>query len=217
MAEDDIEKFKRLSPEERIRKLRELTQKDEEEIKKAQDIIKESESEIEEIEKEKRQIPIPQMRSVDVSTLFGRGTQEEELFKAKRFVSFRREEESGVEAAVGEPKGAKARELEEIAARERTSREAEEEARRQRQYGAQAIRYEPIGRVTERLGEIQNSLYSAETKEEKERLLGELYNIRAGTAQKLSDIQDGSYSGEASNQAVLTYKTAKQLMDKYKA
>ena len=216
MTKDDLEKVRRLSPEERIRKLREITQKDEEEIKKAQDIIKESESEIEEIEKEKRQIPIPQMRSVDVSTLFGRGTQEEEVFKAKRFVVPRREEESGVEAAVGELKGAKAKELEEIAARERTSREAEEESRRQ-QYGAQAIRYEPIGRVTERLGEIQNSLYSAETKEEKERLLGELYSIRTGTAQKLSDIQDGSYSSEASNQAVLTYKTAKQLMDKYKA
>lgn len=59
MAQDDLAGIKNLSPEERVKRLREITKKDKEEIKKAQDLIKETEIDIEEENKSKRQIPIP--------------------------------------------------------------------------------------------------------------------------------------------------------------
>ncbi len=70
VEEDDrLKELKNLSPEERIRKLKEIEEKDKEEIEKAHQLIKESEDEIE-IEEKIKQVEIPSEKKVDVSRLF---------------------------------------------------------------------------------------------------------------------------------------------------
>ena len=118
MAEEDIiEKLKKLSPKERIGKLKEIQEKNKEEIEKAQDLIKESEEQAardEEIEK----IPVPQLKAVDIGALFS--PEERELFRAKRFET----EKPKKAEETGEEKG----ELETIAERApRLPPEAEQE------------------------------------------------------------------------------------------
>ena len=89
MPKQDIEELKKLSPEERIRKLKKLQEKDKEEIEKAQNLIQESEDQLEKQEQTKK-IPIPQLKAVNIDALFS--PEEKELFKAKRFVAEKRKE-----------------------------------------------------------------------------------------------------------------------------
>ncbi len=98
MAKEDIDELKKLSVEERIQKLKELEDKKKEEIKKAHELLKTSEEELEDKEKEKQQIPIPQLKSVDVTGLFS--SEEKEIFKTKRFESSEKKEETDLEEAV---------------------------------------------------------------------------------------------------------------------
>jgi len=70
MAKDDeIEDIKKLSPEERIKRLREITKKDKEEIEKAHELIRESERELQ-IEEKVKEVRIPQDQEVDIEELF---------------------------------------------------------------------------------------------------------------------------------------------------
>lgn len=79
----DIEKIKKLSPEERIRRLKKLEEEKRKEIEEAQQLMKESAIELEREEKIKKEIPIPQVKAVDIGGLF---TQEEkQVFATKRY------------------------------------------------------------------------------------------------------------------------------------
>ena len=87
---EDIDNLKKLSPEERLKKLKEFSEKREKEIKEAQDLIKRSEDEINTRKKFEEKIPIPQLITDEGETL---GTSEErDMFKVHRFKSNRREE-----------------------------------------------------------------------------------------------------------------------------
>ena len=78
----DLSDIKKLPPEERLKKLKELEESRKKEIEEARKLAAESEHEIA-LEEIRRDIPIPQLKAVDVDMLF---TQEEkELFKSKRF------------------------------------------------------------------------------------------------------------------------------------
>jgi len=81
----DLDDLKKLSPEDRVEKLKEIEEKNKKEIEEAQKLMTESMRELESVEEMKRDIPIPQLTSVDVDTLFG--TEEKEMFKTKRFES----------------------------------------------------------------------------------------------------------------------------------
>lgn len=84
MADFNAEELKKLSPERRLMALKELEEKSRKEIEEARKLMTESQREIEVEEEHKRDMPIPQLISVDIDSLF---TQEEkEIFKAKRFV-----------------------------------------------------------------------------------------------------------------------------------
>lgn len=70
MVEDDnINNIKNLSPEERIRKLKKIEEKNKKEIEKAHKLIKESEDEIA-IEEKIKQVEIPEKKDIDVAGLF---------------------------------------------------------------------------------------------------------------------------------------------------
>lgn len=84
MADFNAEELKKLSPERRLMALKELEEKSRKEIEEARKLMTESRREIEVEEEHKRDMPIPQLTSIDIESLF---TQEEkEVFKAKRFV-----------------------------------------------------------------------------------------------------------------------------------
>ncbi|MDO8642040.1 MAG: hypothetical protein Q7R76_00410 [Candidatus Woesearchaeota archaeon] len=78
----DLSDIKKLPPEERLKKLKELETERKKEIEEARKLVAQSEHEIA-LEEIKRDIPIPQMTSVDVGMLFS--PEEKELFKSKRF------------------------------------------------------------------------------------------------------------------------------------
>jgi hypothetical protein len=224
MAED-IDELKKLSPEERIKRLKEIEKRNQEEIKKAQDLIKKSEAEIEEEENSKRKIPIPQLKSVDVSSLFGKGTQEEQMFATKRFKATTRKEEPELEEKLT-PKQTEA--LEDKIQRERTRlrEEAEQVAlyqsgmnRQQRQY--QANLTQELTETPSR--DIYNAVKSAyEEARETGYVSAEqmkLVNAAAEAAlTKMDAMVSGDYqqSKQATDALVASARMAKAMRDQYK-
>lgn len=69
VKDDKVEDIKNLSPEERIRRLRRIEERNKEEIEQAQKLIKESEEEIK-IEERLQQVEIPRNEEVNVAKLF---------------------------------------------------------------------------------------------------------------------------------------------------
>ncbi len=69
---DKLKNIEKLSPEERIKKLKEIEEKNKEEIEKAHELIKESEDEIDkdEIEEKIKQVEMPPDEEIDVAKLF---------------------------------------------------------------------------------------------------------------------------------------------------
>ncbi|MFH1182086.1 MAG: hypothetical protein V1702_03965 [Candidatus Woesearchaeota archaeon] len=79
-----MEELKTLSPEERIKRLKEIEESKKKEIEEAETLISESMREIGEA-KEKKDIPIPQMRAENISQLLT--AEEKSMFATKRFVN----------------------------------------------------------------------------------------------------------------------------------
>ena len=75
---ESVDELKRLSPQERIKRLKELEEERKKEIEQAEELIKETVREIADAE-EKKRIPIPQARATDLSAL---GTAEEKQIVA---------------------------------------------------------------------------------------------------------------------------------------
>ncbi|MBI4153341.1 hypothetical protein HY497_02360 [Candidatus Woesearchaeota archaeon] len=87
---EDIDNLKKLSPEERLKKLKDFSEKREKEIKEAQDLIKKSEDEINRKKKFEEKIPIPQLITDEGETLAT--SEEREMFKVHRFKGEKTEE-----------------------------------------------------------------------------------------------------------------------------
>ena len=77
-CEIDPEDLKKLSPEERLKKLKELEENSKREIEEARKLMAESQRELEIKEEHERDMPIPQLTSIDIDSLFGQ--EEKELF-----------------------------------------------------------------------------------------------------------------------------------------
>ncbi len=92
---DKIEDIKKLSPREKLAKLKELEKKNKQEIELARKMIEESEREVEIEEEMKEKVPIPEVKAVDIDELFS--AEAKEIFKAKRFIQERHLEEVGGE------------------------------------------------------------------------------------------------------------------------
>ena len=87
---EDIENLKKISPEERLKKLKEYSEKREKEIKEAHELIKKSEDEIDRKKKFEEKIPIPQLITDEGETLAT--GEEREMFKVHRFKGERKGE-----------------------------------------------------------------------------------------------------------------------------
>jgi len=204
--EDTLKELKKLSPKERLEKLKELQKKDREEIEKAQKLLQETEDEIGR-EKELEKIPIPQLKAVDIGALFS--PEEKELFKAKRFISEpgRTEKEDKVK------RPEERAELERIAAEAPILKQEEEAA--QAQYLNQ-LSQKPVEDIYNKVKNIYNQVKaSGEITPEQ---MNELNNISYANRRKLEDIEAGKYTEvtqEAAREMVLTEKMKNWLQNSY--
>ena len=204
MAEEEvINELKKLSPKERIKKLKELQEKDKKEIEEAQHLIRESEEQAAR-EEETEKIPIPQLKAVDIEALFS--PEEQELFKAKRFIAPK-------EKAAVEEKLPKARPLEEVAAE--APKLSFEEEKAHVDYLNQLSKA-PAAELKEKVNSIYKSVkdtgYMSSGQQE------ELNNIHYATQRKMKDIEAGKYTEvgkEVADAMVLTEKMKNWLQDSY--
>ena len=194
--EKEINDLKKLSPKERIERLKKIQEKNKEEIDKAQEMLKEAEDEAE-IEEELKDIPIPQMKAVDIGALFS--PEERELFKAKRFESGSKKEEEEEK-----PVQKKSSELEDIA--ETAPKMSMAEEQKNVEY-IQSLSKKPVEELYSRTKEIYQEFkdtgYLSRDKQE------ELNNIHYANRKKLDDIEAGKYheaSKEVANDMVLIEK-----------
>jgi len=205
MAKKDLEKLKRLSPRERIEKLKEIQEKDKKEIEKAQELIRESEEQAD-LEEQTKEIPIPQLKAVDIGALFS--PEEKDLFKAKRFISERPSKEPEAEELPPEIKA-----LEEVAAE--APRLTEEERSAQTEY-LTSLSQRPAEELHERVRNIYNSVKT--TGEITPRQQEELHNIEYAERRKMQDIEAGKYkevTRQAAQDMVITERMKNWLQDSY--
>ncbi len=178
----DIEEIKKLSPEERIKRLKKLEEEKRKEIEEAQKLLKESAVELEREEKIKKEIPIPQVKAVDVGELF---TQEEkQIFATKRYEESKlsRAEEAPEEAPAAA--GEKTLEEEVWKAQPELTREQLEE---QRQYGEKLAFEQP-----DRLYEMARGAYD-EFKETGQVDQGKMYALGVAIGRKDETSPAGEY------------------------
>lgn len=111
-AAETVQDLKKLSPDERIKRLKELEEARKREIEEAEELIKETVQELEEAE-EKKKIPIPEARATDLSTV--------QTVEGKQLVSthhFIQAPEGQPSAEPTQPQKAQGKSLEEMAGEE---------------------------------------------------------------------------------------------------
>jgi hypothetical protein len=96
----ELKNLKKLSPEERIKRLKELEDERKKEIEEAEKMIKESQDEIQHQRELKSKVPIPQVAAIDVDALFSQ--EEKEIFKVSHGEGPRRVVEEVVKKPVKE-------------------------------------------------------------------------------------------------------------------
>ncbi|MBI2136125.1 hypothetical protein HYU06_03570 [Candidatus Woesearchaeota archaeon] len=83
--EQELEDLKNLSPDERIKRLKEIQERRKKEIEEAQGLMSLTEEEIKQREREREQLPIPQLKSDTFENLLGE--TDREMFRMKRFTN----------------------------------------------------------------------------------------------------------------------------------
>jgi len=172
-----IDDLKKLSPKERIQKLKDLQDKNKQEIEQAQKMLSQAVDEAV-VEDELRDIPVPQLKVEDIDALFS--PEERELFKAKRFISDKKKEDIEEENEI---------DLEDIAAAAPPSSPAAEQ---QHIEYIQNLSKQPADALMDRASNIYEQFkeqgYLSPSQQE------EMGNIAYANQQKMQDIQTGSYS-----------------------
>lgn len=203
----ELEDIKKLRPEERIRRLKELEKKRKEEIEKAEELIRSSEHELR-VEEELRDIPIPQVKAVNIEQLFG--AEERRVFKTKRFIP-----EETIEVAPTPTEEERERSLEETVSQEApTAAEASGPV-----YGLTRER------VEENLGELYNAIREEareEMREMRERAAGGPWTeeddrqLEYRMSQVERAAQSSQYAGEEARQRFEEVKTAVDQIRSYR-
>ena len=195
---EDIKKLKGVSPKERIEKLKALQEKNKKEIEEAQELLKQAEEESN-IEDELRDIPIPQLKAVDINELFS--PEEKELFKSKRFTAEKKETKQ------------ETNELEEIAEQAQIPNKADQQQAEYIQSLSQKPAGELHGRANEIYAQFKDQGYLNPVQQE------ELSNIDYANKQKMNDIQSGKYTEVNKNiaQEMILTEKIKNAMSNYKS
>jgi hypothetical protein len=206
MAED-IKSLKKLSPQERIKKLKELQEKSKKEIEEAQKMISESEEEAVH-EETLRRIPIPQLKAVSIDELFSR--EEKELFKSYKFF------DKTLKPAVEDELETKIKKEKIKLSEEEKERIVREEQERVVQYG-RTLSKKPAealyGMAKQIRDEVEQTGYINKVQEER------LAAIEYAENKKMRDIHAGKYvpDSEAADMMIMTQRVKNQLMEKYES
>lgn len=199
----NLKEIKKLSPEERIKRLKKIEEKNKKEIDEAEKIIKDSVREIN-IKEELRDLPIPQIKAVDIESLFA--PEEKEVFATKRYkdLRVRPAEEETTEMP-----------LEETVEQEKPKITKEElEAHRQYQILANELRREPTENVVQELENIYRQARDGS------RVTGEqmrmVYVADVVARERQEEIRRGTYGRmdeEISNQLDIARKISKFIQN----
>jgi len=201
-----LNEIKKLSPEERIEKLKKIEEENKKEINEAEKIIKDSIREIN-VKEKIRDLPIPQIKAVDIESLFS--PEEKEVFAVKRYKDLvvRHVEEEKAEVP-----------LEEKVKQEKT-RATKEELAVHIQYHvlADELRREPTENVVHELENIYHQVREGTgiTGDQMTRA----YAANVVARERQEDIERGTYGRldeQVSNQLDIARQIFKSIQDKYK-
>jgi len=200
-----LNEIKKLSPEKRIEKLKKIEEENKKEINEAEKIINDSMQEID--IKKKKDLPIPQIKAVDIESLFS--PEEKEIFAVKRYKDLvvRHVEEEKAEVP-----------LEEKVKQEKT-RATKEELAVHIQYHvlADELRREPTENVVHELENIYHQVREGTgiTGDQMTRA----YAANVVARERQEDIKRGTYGRldeQVSNQLDIARQIFKSIQDKYK-
>ncbi len=207
--EENIDDIKKLSPEERIKKLKEIETKEEEHLENIRSLIKNSEGELEVKEETKKKFPIPQLRAVDTSPLFGKKTEEQRIFATHHFSGTKEKEEKddeSLENVVGQETETEERDV------GRESRENYSVQQFVPDYSGHRVRYMPLEVIQERVYNLNKSLrYDTLTGDQKEQMFDALESIAQGVTMKNTDIESGKYN--INTQTTITLSTLSRWIE----
>ena len=197
-----LNEIKKLSPEERIKKLRDVEEKNKKEIEEAEKLIKDSIREIN-VKEEIKDLPIPQIKAVDIESLFS--PEEKEVFAAKRYKNSRHVEEETTEMP-----------LEETVEQEKSDI-TEKELEAQKQYQILELRREPTENVVQEIENIYQQVRETGGVTGEQMTRAYVANVIAEERQR--EIERGTYrriSEEISNQLGITKQIFNSIQEKYK-
>ena len=202
----NLKDIKKLSPEERIKKLKKIEKENKKEIDEAEKIIKDSIREIN-VKEEIRDLPIPQIKAIDIESLFA--PEEKEVFAAKRYKDLRARHVEEETAEIP---------LEETVEKEKPEITKEElAAHTQYQILANELRREPTENVVQELENIyQQARDGGRVTGEQMRMA---YAADVVARERQRDIERGTYGRideEISNQLDIARQIFKSIQDKYK-
>ncbi len=214
MADEDL---KKLPPEERIKRLKELEQKRKKEIEDAQKQIRESEQELTERKKWKDKVPIPEATQVDSEGLSEEGKQLLKVHKGKAAPKKDAEEEKESPRPMG-----KASRLEETVTREKIDLPPQAMGM---EYGAtsapsftvayQPLRERPIAEVYQEMGSLKQAIeekgYVSRADERKAEYLSGIAEERI----KSSEQGKYSFTEETARAASLTQMLGSTIQQAY--
>lgn len=203
----DLKEIKKLSPEERIKRLKKIEEENKKEINEAEKLIKDSIREIN-IQEEIKDLPIPQIKAVDIESLFS--PEEKEVFAAKRYENIRQmpAEEETTETS-----------LEKTVEQEKPEVTKEElAAHTQYQVLANELRREPTENVMQRVEGIYNQI--RETGEITREQINEAYAAESVARQRQEEIGRGTYgrtmSEKVSDQLGITVGITNWIRNQYR-
>ena len=187
---DDLKNLKKLPPQERIKKLQELLEKNKDEIQKAQDLIKSSKEEDRQ-EQELKKVPVPELKKINLDDLF-----------SKEEVKEKKEEQE--EESIQEP-------LDTIA------QEAPQQTAVNVEY-ASHLSQQPATQLQERMTGIYTAVKEQGYMNLNQQQ--ELANIDYASRKKMNDLKSGTYTNpgkEVAETMIATQTMKNWLQDKYHA
>ena len=201
-----LNEIKKLSPEKRIEKLKKIEEENKKEINEAEKIIKDSIREIN-VKEKIRDLPIPQIKAVDIESLFS--PEEKEVFAVKRYKDLvvRHAEEEKAEIP-----------LEETVKQEEPRATKEELAAHIKyQVLANELRREPTENVVQELENIYHQVIEGTGVTGDQMTMAYAANVVARERQQ--EIERGTYGRldeQVSNQLDIARQIFKSIQDKYK-
>jgi len=203
MPEEDL---KKLPPEERIKRLKELEQKKKKEIEDAQKLIKESESELSEKVKTKQKIPIPEVAAEDLKNL---SDAEKDIVKQHRGFREKNKDEEEISDKASKPK--RRENLEDTLGGEKAPRVSEH------QFGDYIARlsHQPVKDLYAEMSRINHAVedkgYISAAEERR------VEYLNSAVERKLEDVESGKYSfsEDVAEAASLIQQIGSSLRDVY--